>query len=581
MKKIDLHSIIKNHYPKFADKKSWQQKIYISVIEKLLHMKEINTFLQANGDSQGISFVDNLFEYLNFSFTVSHKDVKKIPSEGKLVCVANHPIGSLDGLVLLKLISEIREDVKIIANDILYEIENLRSLFLPFNLGSRIIQKDNIQEIDKALENEEAVIIFPAAEVSRLKYYHITDSKWHKGAVHFARKNNSPILPIYISAKNSLLFYIVSSINKYFSRFLLVHELFNKKNKTIKLKIGNPIPSKVFSSKIIETQSQTSLLKKHLIKVGKNKRGIFVTEKNIIHPIPKKFIKRELNNSELLGETSDGKKIYLCEFHKAPNIMIEIARLREVTFRKVGEGTGKKHDTDRFDKIYRHIVVWDENDLEIVGSYRLGLGKEIMKEFGIKGFYTSTLFNFSNSFTDSYLNTSLELGRSFIQKKYWRTNALHYLWQGIGAFLYKHPEITHLFGGVSISKNYNQLSLEPIIFYYTKWYGEIGTDIIAKKELKLSNKTLLYLKNEFTGKTIQEDYRILKSMLKPLGYTIPTLYKQYTELCEPDGVKFLSFGIDDSFEMCIDGFIHIDVSKIKEEKRKRYIEIHSGQKSVA
>jgi putative hemolysin len=581
MNKINLNEIIDKHYPKFSDLSIWKQKIYLSIIGKLIHLKEINEIITKYGDSTGIEFIDNLFEELNFSFKVSNKDLKKIPAEGKLICIANHPIGSLDGLALLKLISEVREDVKIIANDILYEIENLRELFLPFNLESRKIQRENISEIDRALNNEQAVIIFPAAEVSRLKFYHITDSKWHKGAVHFARKNNSPILPIYIKAKNSIPFYIASGINKYFSRFLLVRELFNKKNKTISINIGNQIPANAFSSNIIEVQAQTALLKKHVMRIGKNKKGVFKTEKTIIHPVQRKFIKRELLNSELIGETTDAKKLYLCEYHNAPNTMNEIARLREITFRKVGEGTGNKLDIDRFDKIYKHIIIWDENDLEIVGSYRLGLGSELMKESGIKGFYTSTLFDFSEKFSSKYLESSLELGRSFIQKKYWKTNALHYLWQGIGAYLYKNPDITHLFGGVSISKNYSQFALELIVFYYTKWYGKINNDVLPKKIFKISEKSLINYSAEFNGNTAQEDYRILKNLLKPLGYTVPTLYKQYTELCEPDGVSFLGFGIDESFEMCIDGFIQIEVSKIKKEKKERYIEFHAGQNAVA
>lgn len=581
MVKINLEDLIKNHYPKFYNKNILFQKIAKIFFSKILCINEINSFLENYGESQGIEFIDNLFEQLNFSFNISHKDLKKIPSEGKLICVANHPIGSLDGLALLKLVSEIREDVKIIANDILYEIENLRNYFLPFNMKNRAVQKNNIQNIDKVLENEEAVILFPAAEVSRLKFYHITDSKWHKGAVHFARKNNSPILPIHISAKNSLFFYLLSAINKSFSSFFLVRELFNKKNKTIQIKIGDLIPSRVFSSDIVGNKTQTMLLKKHVMRVGKNKRGVFITEKNIIHPVQRKFIKRELLNSELIGETTDGKKLYLCEFYKAPNTINEIARLREITFRKVGEGTGKKLDIDRFDKIYKHIIIWDEKELEIVGSYRLGLGSEIMKEYGIKGFYTSTLFKFSEDFINNYFETSLELGRSFIQKKYWRTNALHLLWQGIGAFLNNHPEIKYMFGGVSISKNYSKAALEAIVYYYTKWYGKFDNKITSNRELKLSEKIQKNLRNDFIGLSAQDDYRILKSILKPLGYTVPTLYKQYTELCEPDGVSFLGFGIDESFEMCVDGFIQIEVRKIKKEKRERYIEIHNKHNAVA
>ncbi|MBK8946076.1 MAG: lysophospholipid acyltransferase family protein [Ignavibacteriae bacterium] len=581
MKQLDLNSIISNHFTNFPKLANWKKQLILKSVNKVIHLEEINKILEANSEVIGIDFIDNLFEHLNFSFNVANKDIRKIPSEGRLIIVANHPIGSLDGLALLKMISEIREDVKIIANSILYEIENLRSLFLPFHLDSKQIQRENIKAIDEALQNEQAIIIFPAAEVSRLKFYHITDSRWHKGAIHFAKKNNSPILPIYIEAKNSILFYSASAINKYFSRFFLVHELFNKRNKTITIKIGNPIPAKVFTSHIIEDQAQIALLKKHVMRIRKDKKGVFITEKNIIHPVPRKFIKRELVNSELIGETSDRKKIYLCEYAKAPNALNEIARLREITFRKVGEGTGNKLDIDRFDKLYKHIVVWDENDLEIVGAYRLGVGSELMNEFGIKGFYTSTLFKYSDEFTKTYLNNGLELGRSFIQKKYWKTNALHYLWQGIGAFLYKHPEIKYMFGGVSISKNYNQTATEMIVYYYSKWYGNSKDSVTPNKEFMISEKTSISLAQEFSGNSPIEDYKILKNMLKPYGFTVPTLYKQYTDLCERDGVNFLGFGVDDSFEMCVDGFIMIEVEKITSEKRLRYIDIHSGEQAVA
>ncbi|MFZ1292443.1 MAG: lysophospholipid acyltransferase family protein [Melioribacteraceae bacterium] len=581
MNTLDLHSIIIKYYPNFTKLSKWKKKLYLSVFSRVIYLDAINKILEQNYDVFGIHFIENLFEQLNFSYNVSNKDVRKIPAEGRLIIVANHPIGSLDGLAMLKLVSEIREDVKIIANSILYEIENLRNLFLPFNLDSKLVQRENIKAIDDALQKEQAIIIFPAAEVSRLKFYHITDSKWHKGAIHFARKNNTPILPIFIDAKNSMLFYLASAVSKYFSRFLLVHELFNKKNKTISIKIGNPIPAKVFSTHIIEDQAQLALLKKHVMRIRKDKKGVFITEKNIIHPIPRKFIKRELINSELIGETSDRKKIYLCEYSKAPNTLNEIARLREVTFRKVGEGTGNKLDIDRFDKIYKHIVVWDDNDLEIVGAYRLGLGSELMNEFGIKGFYTSTLFKYSEDFVNTYLNSSLELGRSFIQKKYWKTNALHYLWQGIGAFLYKHPEVKYMFGGVSISKNYNQTATEMIVYYYSKWYGDTSDKVHPNKKFRISSKTQANLVVEFVGTTPSEDYKILKNMLKPFGFSVPTLYKQYTDLCEIDGVKYLDFGVDDSFEMCVDGFILIDVQKITKEKRLRYIDIHSGKQEVA
>jgi putative hemolysin len=313
--------------------------------------------------------------------------------------------------------------------------------------------------------------MFPAASVSRLNWFRVLDSAWQKGTVTLARKYQAPVLPVFIDAKNSWLFYAVSLINKKLSSILLAHELFNKQNKTIRIKIGDVIPAKVFAYSYINDKYQIRLLKKHVYLMGKKDRTVYATEKNIIHPVERRLIKRELNNSKLLSLTNDGMQIFLTSKNDSPYSLNEIARLREITFRKVGEGTGKKLDLDKFDSIYSHLVFWDDKELEIVGSYRVGMGDEIFKINGINGFYTSTLFNFTHEFEEMYLKNSIELGRSFVQKKYWNTNALNYLWLGIGALLAENDSYKYLFGGVSISNGYPEYAKELIIYYYKKWYG--------------------------------------------------------------------------------------------------------------
>ena len=579
---INIEQIITERYPTlFTGKPKIFKNITLGLFEKILHLKEVNSFIEKNNDIKNIEFIDELFEMLNFSFRIANKDIKRIPSEGRLICVANHPIGSLDSLSLLKLISEIRTDVKIIANDVLISIKNLDDLFLPFNLESRSAQRQNIKAIGEALDKEMAVIIFPAAEVSRLKWFTIQDGKWHKGALYFAKKFNAPILPIYVGAKNSIFFYLFSILHKKLSQVLLSHELFNKRNKIINIKIGDPIPSQAFTNNFINNNYQTKLLKKHVYLIAKNKSGIYKTEKNIIHPIDRKAIKSELNNSELIGKTSDDKKIILAEYYDSPNVLREIARLREITFRKVGEGTGKKKDLDKFDKHYKHLVVWDENELEIVGSYRIGLGKDILQEYGKDGFYTSTIFNYSPNFIQKYIPDSIELGRSFIQKKYWNTNALNYLWQGIGAFLSHHEYVRYMFGGVSISNSYPESARKMIVYYFNKWFGSEHILADAFSKFNIPEISLNKYDDLFVGKDYKEDYRILKAMLKPYGYSVPILYKHYSELCYEGGVKFLDFAIDKEFENCVDGLILVDVDLIKDEKQERYISSHKERLLVS
>ena len=575
MQTISIEKIINDRHPSlFKNKPKFFRNLIIPVFEKVLHLREVNKFIEQNRDVTGVDFIDEVFELLNFSFRISNKDIQRIPAEGRLICVANHPIGSLDSLSLIKAVTEIRNDVKIVANDVLMNITNLQDLFLPFNLESRSSQRKNISAIGAALESDMAVIMFPAAEVSRLNWLQVRDGKWHKGAIYFSRKFNVPVLPIFIEAQNSMFFYLFSMIHKGLSRVLLSHELFNKKNKTINIKIGDPIPSEAFSNNFINEKYQTKLLKKHVYLIAKNKSGIYKTEKNIIHPIDRKEIKRELRNSELIGSMSDDKKIILTDFNSSPSVMREISRLREITFRKVGEGTGKKRDLDDFDKHYKHLVVWDENELEIVGSYRIGLGKDILKEHGQDGFYTSTIFNYEKEFVDKYIYEGIELGRSFVQKKYWNTNALNYLWQGIGAFLSHHEKVKYLFGGVSLSNSYPESAKKMIVYYFTKWFGSNHKLADALNKFKIPQSSLVKYNDLFTGSSYKEDYRILKQMLKPYGYTVPILYKHYSELCYDGGVKFLDFAIDESFENCIDGLILVDVEMIKEEKQKRYITSH-------
>ncbi len=573
MKTINIAKVIEDKYPPIMSWPGWIRRLVIRIFEKVLHLREVNNFLESHADVYGMPFIDGVFDMINFSFSLSHADTKKIPSEGRVICVSNHPIGSLDGLALLRAVSQIRPDVKIIANSVLLNIENLHEYFLPFTLDTPSAQKKNIQEIGAALEREEAVIIFPAAEVSRLVGFKVMDRRWHKGPIYFSKKFNVPILPMFVQAKNSCFFYAFSLVFMALSQVLLSHEMFNKKNKTIRIKVGDPIPAKAFSQGTINDKIQIKLLKRHVYLVGRGKEGIYQTEKNIIHPIEKVLLKKELNDAKLLGKTRDGKHLLITTLQESPNVLKEIARLREVTFRKVGEGTGKVLDMDKYDKYYKHIVVWDDDALEIVGSYRIGFGKEIMDKYGENGFYTTELFENEPDFVKEVMPIGAELGRSFVQKKYWNTQALHVLWLGIGAFLADNPDIKYLFGPVTISNNYPDAAKKLMVYYFNKWYGPQKYKAKGTEEFVLTKSDIDRYDEVFTGETYREDFRTLKNLLKPFGFSVPILFKHYTELCQGDGAQFLCFNIDVDFESCVDGYLLIEVDKIRQDKKDRYINV--------
>ncbi|MBD3289533.1 GNAT family N-acetyltransferase [candidate division KSB1 bacterium] len=569
MNTIDLRAIIESKNSNYFDRyPSFISNMILTVLKKLIRLDEINNFLEKHADKKGIDFVDTLFEHIDFGYLLSNIDREKIPADGKLICVANHPLGALDGLAIMKAISEIRRDVKIVANDVLMNIENLRDVFLPYDLYSKKVQRRQVENIRKSLSNEEAIIFFPAAEVSRLSLRGIHDRKWMNGPVYFAQKYQAPILPIYVKARNSAIFYLTSFFSHKISMFMLAREILRKRNESIRLNIGDPIPSHVIKNTLVKTRYQTKLLRRHVYRTGKQKSGIFTTEKTIIHPVDRKLLKMELSNSKLLTTTSDGKKIYLVVYDTGPNIVREIARLREVTFRKVGEGTGMKYDFDEYDKYYKHIVLWDEEALEIVGSYRLGLSREIIENKGFDGLYNASLFSFSESFKKQ-MKQSVELGRSFIQQKYWKSYALDYLWQGIGVFLHQNEDVKYLFGAVSISDNYTEDAKRLIIYFYRKWYGLDG-QAFSNNRFIFTKQAEKELSQIFNNSSIEEDYRVLKSTLKNYGYSIPVLFKKYSELCEQDGVRFLDFGVDEDFSNCVDGLVFLELEKLKQSKRKRY-----------
>ncbi|MGD0958380.1 MAG: lysophospholipid acyltransferase family protein [Methylomonas sp.] len=567
---IDAERILKETYPDF--KLGKDNKLAIKALKKLLHEDDFNNVIRKNQHLRGFAFLDKLLSYFKFNYEVSNESFNNIPSEGRLLIVANHPLGTLDGLALVKLIRTVRPDVRIVANRVLSHMEPLQSVFLPVDVLS---DKKNLKESYKtmvdALENEEAIIIFPAGEVSRITPTGIRDGKWQSGFVKLARKSHCNILPIHIKAKNSALFYSMSTLYKPLGTMLLVQEMFNKKNQQIKFKVGAPIPYASIADSVETNKQLSQRFRKHVLNLGKrNKPLLFDTVETVVHPANAKAIKKALFQSRLLGETRDGKKIFLYHFVDDCPVMQEIARLRELTFRSVEEGTGFALDLDKFDIYFSHIVLWDDNDLEIVGAYRVGEGPKIMATHGIEGFYSHTLFDLNSGIAD-YLPYSLELGRSFVQPRYWGQHSLEYLWYGIGAYIREQPEIKYLFGPVSISSAYPQQAKELIISFYKQQFGSDQLQARARKPFVISEQNQIFAANTFNT-DYSSGFKILNSELKKLGVKVPILYKQYVELCIDNGCHFLDFNIDPEFNNCIDSLIMVEIEKINPKKRQRYID---------
>jgi putative hemolysin len=511
-----------------------------------------------------------VLDYFSIDITINKNQLSRIPSYGRVVIIANHPLGALDSLALLNVVKEIRKDIKIVASNFLSEFKNLDSILIPIENVKGKLQRSSVEAIYDALSKEQVVIIFPSGEVSRARPDGIKDTKWKKGFLNIAQNTKSPILPIFIDAKNSKTFYLLSMINKSLATATIPHEMFKFYNKNIGFNIGRSIPYESYYAPNIDINNRVKLLRKHFYKVAKKEKEIFKTYNGIALAQNRQELKKELENAKEIGETTDGKIIYLYANAEENVLIKEIGRLREISFRQVKEGSGKQRDIDDFDYCYEHIILWDEKDLEIAGSYRIVKVSEMVEAYGVDGLYTSTLFNFRQEFS-KYLSSSIELGRSFVQPKYWNSRALEYLWQGIGAYLRINPDIKYMFGSVSISNAYNDEAVALLIYFYRNYFGPKYRSVEHHEsyilaESKKRKFDLLFFKNDYT-----KDLVILKRELGVLGYTIPTLYKQYSELCEEGGVEFIDFGRDRHFENCIDGFLLVTIDKIKEQKQKRYL----------
>lgn len=567
---INVEAAVTAKFPRLAATPSLLLKPALSFLRRVVHEREINEFLLDNSDVSGFAWIDRLFEKLNFSYSISANDRNNIPASGRVVIIANHPIGSLDGLALLRLVGEVRKDVKIIANDLLLNFNAMQRLLIPVDVLGTGSSLRSYRLVIEELEQDHAVIIFPAGEVSRASPVGVRDCEWLGGFLHFARKAKAPLLPVRIKARNSLLFYGVSMLYKPISTMLLSDEMFKQEQKVISFHVGEMIPYKKLESSEVRDRPLVKRLRKHVYKLGKPQRRGFETERTVAHPESRQQLQQELKQARLLGLTRDNNAIYLFDWFQDSAVIREIGRLRELAFRLAGEGTGKRRDLDRFDQHYQHLVLWDREALEIAGSYRIGECAKLLKLHGQDSLYTSSLYNFEAAFAP-YMQQGVELGRSFVNPQYWGKSCLDYLWQGIGAYLAHNPQIRYLFGTVSMSTLYPQRLMEELVYYFKTYFPCQKTLAIARHPFVFDEYNLLLFGNKYAGLDRHAGLTVLQQSFEEQGFKIPVLYRQYAALFEDGGFQTLVFSTDPDFADCLDGLCMADITCLKANKRERYL----------
>ncbi len=560
---FSLDSVLDDLWPQ-AKPAPWQK----SLLKKLLHEEEFQQFAADHRHLKGLDMVEQVLDHLDILCAIPAHDLEQIPAHGPLIVIANHPTGTLDGLALLYAISRVRRDVKVVTNRMLSHLEPLSSLFIPVdNMGGRTA-KSSFTLMEQHLQNAGVLIFFPAGEVSRPTRTGVRDKKWHPGFIKLAGKFRAPLLPMNIHARNSLLFYASTLLSPQLSMLLLMQQMFRRRHSRLPVKIGQQIGWSHWYSPNLSAREMAEQCRQHVLRLGKGLSGVFKTESAIARPEDRATLKRALTQAECLGTTADGKTIYLWQRNgqeEAP-ILRELGRLREIAFRAVGEGSGKRRDTDRYDDDYLHLILWDDEDLEIVGAYRFMPGA--LK--GRDALYSHSLFHYDDEM-QAILDHGIELGRSFIQPRYWGRRGLDYLWSGIGAYLARYPHYRYLFGPVSISGGLPPAARDLLVAFYRLWFPAPHPLATSRRPYPASLPDVLA---QFGGEDYVEDLTRLKSLLGNLGCGIPPLYKQYSELCEPGGVQFIDFGSDPAFNNCIDGLVLVDLCYLKASRYQRYIGAH-------
>ncbi|HDR2717593.1 TPA: lysophospholipid acyltransferase family protein [Enterobacter roggenkampii] len=564
---FSLDSVLDDLWPQ-ARPAPWQK----SLLKRLFYEDEFQQFAAAHCHLKGLDMVEQVLEHLDILCTVSARDLEQIPEHGPLVIIANHPTGTLDGLALLYAVSRVRRDVKVVTNRMLTHLEPLSSLFIPVdNMGGRTA-KSSLVQMEQHLQNAGVLIFFPAGEVSRPTRKGIRDKKWHSGFIKLAGKLRVPLLPVHIQAHNSLLFYASTLVSPTLSMLLLMQQMFRRRHSQLPIKIGQQIAWHHWHSATLSSREMAEQCRQHVMRLGKGVPGVFKTQCAIARPEDRATLKRALAQAESLGKTSDGKTIYLWQRNgqeDAP-LLRELGRLREIAFRAVEEGSGKRRDTDSYDDDYLHLILWDEEDLEIVGAYRFMPTAMQIEKRGVEGLYSYSLFHYDDKMQD-VLEHGIELGRSFIQPRYWGRRGLDYLWSGIGAYLARYPHYRYLFGPVSISGGLPPAARDLLVAFYRLWFPATHPLAASRQPYPASLPDVL---SQFGGVDYVDDLTKLKSLLGNLGCGIPPLYKQYSELCEPGGVQFIDFGSDPAFNNCVDGLVLVDLCYLKANRYQRYIEAH-------
>ena len=559
-------------------------------IKYVLPVKRMDRLHEKLGSlPEGTAISDRVLNAIDVGFEVSEADRARIPGCGPLIAVANHPFGAVEGLVLASVLGRARGDARIMANFLLASlgIDGLKDVLLyvdPYQSAGSVRQ--NVKPLLEAIDwvrKGGALGIFPAGEVSHVQGLRtgVVDSQWNRSVAGIVRKTQASVLPIYFEGRNSLVFCTLGLIHPLLRSIMLPRENLRNERRKIRVHIGKPVSFKKLAGLDDRAMMDYLRLRTYNLKNRKSPKSPRLSftspaapvwrEKPVATAKSADLVTREIEclpAGQRLASTKTFE-VFCATAAQAPNTIHEIARLREITFRMAGEGTGRALDMDRFDSYYQHIILWERERGQIAGGYRLGPVDAILGAYGVKGLYTNTLFEYQREIFRR-IGPCLELGRSFVRPEYQKTyQPLLLLWSGIGNFVAQNPQYRFLFGAVSISNDYLGISRRLIVRYLRAAHSR--TDLAGFVRARQPVRGWPAVKKDpgpaYSTLCDLNDLSEVISDIEKDAKGIPILVKHYVKL----GGQFLGFGVDPAFSKSIDALVLVDLTRTDLKVLERYM----------
>jgi putative hemolysin len=522
----------------------------------------------------GPQLFEKLLEGLGVECECASGDLHRVPRRGPVVAVANHPFGMVEGVILGALLLRVRPDVKFLANSMLANIPGLGQYVFPVNpFGGAA--RENWRSLRQSIDwvkNGGMLVVFPAGEVSslRLSKLEISDSKWDDKVTRIIQMAGATSLPMFFHGVNSAMFQVAGLIHPRLRTMLLPRELANKRGGKIRISIGRPIkPQSLIRLKNEGDATDYLRQRTQLLDIGRRTpRKVWrvgLRPAPVIPPVRALSLRDEIDSlpAECKLLESGGYEVYTATSEQIPNALREIGRLREITFRHAGEGTGGSIDIDKFDRDYQHLFLWNTDSNEIAGAYRLA-GTDVVPDL-----YTSTLFRFREGLLEG-MSPALELGRSFVRLEYQKSfSALLLLWKGIGRYVARNPRYRILFGPVSISREYSEASRALIVAYLQERCGNGDLSRYVEPRRQFRAPRLRGCDPRVLATLLENVEELSNAVadLEPDGKGVPVLLRQYLNC----GGEMLAFNVDSAFSDVVDGLVVVDLTRMSRPQLEKYL----------